>query len=221
MVRITYCYLTFIPQFILGYDGMPRRIADYRASDGWTTANLISTIGAYVTGLSVLVFLVNVGVSWVRRRPAGDDPWEGQTLEVGDELAAAALQLRAPAASRALARAPPRPPRRPAGVEVIPPALWGLFLAIFAGLLLFFTDVLTLVLLLPFAILVTLAVAAYGARARDPVERRVPDASAGTLVLGVAVTLMVMGAGIGLWCVLTGGGLAVVAAVVLLRERVG
>ncbi len=58
---------------------MPRRIADYRASDGRTTANLISTIGAYVTGLSVLVFLVNVGVSWVRRRPAGDDPWEGQT----------------------------------------------------------------------------------------------------------------------------------------------
>jgi cytochrome c oxidase subunit I len=73
--------LTFIPQFILGYDGMPRRIADYRPSDGWTTANLISSIGAYVTGLSVLIFLLNLGVSWLRQRPAGDDPWEGQTLE--------------------------------------------------------------------------------------------------------------------------------------------
>jgi cytochrome c oxidase subunit 1 len=60
---------------------MPRRIADYRPSDGWTTANLISSIGAYVTGLSVLLFLLNVAVSWLRRRPAGDDPWEGQTLE--------------------------------------------------------------------------------------------------------------------------------------------
>jgi cytochrome c oxidase subunit 1 len=73
--------LTFIPQFIVGYDGMPRRVADYRAADGWTTANAVSTVGAFVVALSVLVFLLNVLVSWLAQRPAGPDPWEAQTLE--------------------------------------------------------------------------------------------------------------------------------------------
>lgn len=103
----------------------------------------------------------------------------------------------------------------------IPPALWGLLLAGFAALLLFFTTTLTLVLLLPFAIVVTLGFAAYGARARDPLVRRVPDASAGTLVLAIGVTLAVIGLGTGLWATITGGGLAVVAAVMLVRERAG
>ena len=38
--------MTFIPQYILGADGMPRRIADYRPGRGWEALNLISTIGA-------------------------------------------------------------------------------------------------------------------------------------------------------------------------------
>jgi cytochrome c oxidase subunit 1 len=70
--------LTFAPQFALGEEGMPRRVADYRANAGWGTLNLLSTIGAYVIALSVLVFLVNAVVS---RRLAGDDPWGGHTLE--------------------------------------------------------------------------------------------------------------------------------------------
>ncbi|MEA2256079.1 MAG: cytochrome c oxidase subunit [Solirubrobacteraceae bacterium] len=73
--------VTFLPQFWLGYHGMPRRVADYVAADGWTTANAISTAGAFVVALSVAVFLVNVLVSWLAPRRAGDDPWEGQTLE--------------------------------------------------------------------------------------------------------------------------------------------
>ncbi|MEN3285536.1 MAG: cytochrome c oxidase subunit [Solirubrobacteraceae bacterium] len=73
--------LTFLPQFFLGYDGMPRRVADYSPADGWTTLNRLSTLGSYVVALSVLVFLVNVGVSWLAQRPAGADPWEAQTLE--------------------------------------------------------------------------------------------------------------------------------------------
>jgi cytochrome c oxidase subunit 1 len=70
--------LTFAPQFVLGEEGMTRRIADYPADAGWSGLNLLSTIGAYVVALSVLVFLVNALVS---RRWAGDDPWGGQTLE--------------------------------------------------------------------------------------------------------------------------------------------
>jgi cytochrome c oxidase subunit 1 len=73
--------LTFVPQFFLGYDGMPRRIANYTAADGWTTGNRISSIGAAVVALSVLVFGVNVLVSWLAPRAAGPDPWGGQTLE--------------------------------------------------------------------------------------------------------------------------------------------
>jgi cytochrome c oxidase subunit 1 len=70
--------LTFAPQFVLGEEGMTRRIADYPADAGWSGLNLLSTIGAYVVALSVLVFLVNALVS---RRWAGDEPWGGQTLE--------------------------------------------------------------------------------------------------------------------------------------------
>jgi cytochrome c oxidase subunit 1 len=70
--------LTFAPQFILGEDGMTRRIADYPESAGWGTLNLLSTIGSYLVGASVLVFVLNAAIS---RRWAGDDPWGGHTLE--------------------------------------------------------------------------------------------------------------------------------------------
>jgi cytochrome c oxidase subunit 1 len=73
--------LTFIPQFILGYDGMPRRVADYSPADGWQGLNTVSTIGAWVIALSVVVFLVNVALTWLRGEPAGADPWEAHTLE--------------------------------------------------------------------------------------------------------------------------------------------
>jgi cytochrome c oxidase subunit I len=73
--------LTFLPQFVLGYDGMPRRIADYSPANDWTTLNELSTLGSYIVALSVLVFLANVLVSWLAQRAAGPDPWEAQTLE--------------------------------------------------------------------------------------------------------------------------------------------
>jgi cytochrome c oxidase subunit 1 len=73
--------VTFLPMFVLGYDGMPRRVANYRPADGWTTLNLVATGGAFVIALSVAVFLLNVYVSWLRSEPAGPDPWGGQTLE--------------------------------------------------------------------------------------------------------------------------------------------
>jgi cytochrome c oxidase subunit 1 len=70
--------LTFAPQFALGEDGMTRRIADYPADAGWSALNLLSTVGAFLVALSVLVFLVDAVVS---RRPAPADPWGGHTLE--------------------------------------------------------------------------------------------------------------------------------------------
>jgi cytochrome c oxidase subunit 1 len=73
--------LTFFPMFFLGQDGMPRRVADYPSSMGWTGLNRLATIGSGVIALSILVFLVNLVVSVTARRAAGPDPWGGHTLE--------------------------------------------------------------------------------------------------------------------------------------------
>ncbi len=76
-------HTTFLVQHWLGDEGMPRRVADYKASDGFTTLNTVSSIGAVVLGLSTLPFLYNVFVSYRRGEKAiGDDPWGyGNSLE--------------------------------------------------------------------------------------------------------------------------------------------
>jgi cytochrome c oxidase subunit I len=52
------------------------RYVDYLPSDGFTTLNIISTVGAYLLGLSVLPFIYNVIRSYRYGDPAGaDDPW--------------------------------------------------------------------------------------------------------------------------------------------------
>jgi cytochrome c oxidase subunit 1 len=73
--------VTFDPQYLLGLKGMPRRIAEYAASDGFTTLNRISSAGAVLLFLSVALFLVNLWVSWRKPIPAGDNPWDASTLE--------------------------------------------------------------------------------------------------------------------------------------------
>ncbi|MBL8056047.1 MAG: cytochrome c oxidase subunit I [Anaerolineales bacterium] len=73
--------LTFFPQHIAGILGMPRRIYTYAAGQGWETYNLLSTIGAFLIALSVLVFIINFLASARRAEPAGDNPWDGATLE--------------------------------------------------------------------------------------------------------------------------------------------
>src|SRR3954451_2143314 len=74
---------TFLLQHWLGNEGMPRRYADYLASDGFTTLNTISTIFAFVLGASILPFLFNVVKSWKYGQLAiVDDPWgHGNSLE--------------------------------------------------------------------------------------------------------------------------------------------
>ncbi|HEX6424181.1 MAG TPA: cytochrome c oxidase subunit I [Acidimicrobiales bacterium] len=76
-------HATFLVQHLLGLEGMPRRVADYRTGDGFTGLNQFSTIGSFLLGASTLVFLWNV-VQTGRGRlgsVAGDDPWGGHTLE--------------------------------------------------------------------------------------------------------------------------------------------
>jgi cytochrome c oxidase subunit I len=76
-------HLTFLVQHILGLEGMPRRVADYLDSDGFTGLNQVSSIGAFLLAASTLPFLWNA-VQTLRGRlgtVAGDDPWGGHTLE--------------------------------------------------------------------------------------------------------------------------------------------
>jgi cytochrome c oxidase subunit 1 len=73
--------LAFFPMHELGLLGMPRRIADYADRPDWVILNFISTIGAFMIAVSVIPFLINVIATFINGEPAGDDPWEGNTLE--------------------------------------------------------------------------------------------------------------------------------------------
>src|ERR1700744_1152782 len=72
---------TFFVQHALGLSGMPRRIFTYQPGLGWSTYNLISTIGSFILGFGVLVTILNVARSLRVGRIAGPDPWKGNTLE--------------------------------------------------------------------------------------------------------------------------------------------
>ncbi|MGH3948104.1 MAG: aa3-type cytochrome oxidase subunit I [Pseudonocardiaceae bacterium] len=76
-------HTTFLVQHWLGNEGMPRRYADYLPSDGFTVLNMISSVGSFILGVSMLVFIWNVVRSYRMGDPAGvDDPWGfGNSLE--------------------------------------------------------------------------------------------------------------------------------------------
>jgi cytochrome c oxidase subunit 1 len=74
-------WVTFVPQYELGLEGMPRRIATYPAHVGWNTLNEVSTVGAFILGGSFIFLLVNMWVSWRNPVPAGDNPWDAHALE--------------------------------------------------------------------------------------------------------------------------------------------
>ena len=73
--------LLFLPQAILGLEGMPRRIYTYPAGVGWDLENLISTIGAFVVAISILIFAINMVRTLRKPANAPADPWDGFTLE--------------------------------------------------------------------------------------------------------------------------------------------
>jgi cytochrome c oxidase subunit I len=77
---------TFLIQHWLGNEGMPRRYADYLATDGggsFTVMHTVSTIGSFILGASAIPFVYNVVKSWKHGRLAlRDDPWgHGNSLE--------------------------------------------------------------------------------------------------------------------------------------------
>ncbi|WP_340400346.1 cytochrome c oxidase subunit I [Paenibacillus sp. FSL H8-0079] len=74
--------LTFFVQHFLGLMGMQRRIVTYLPNQDFDLLNLVSSVGAFLMGVGVIMFLVNIVIT--TRKPAGapNDPWEdGRTLE--------------------------------------------------------------------------------------------------------------------------------------------
>ncbi len=76
-------HMTFLIQHWLGVLGAPRRYVNYLAEDGFDWMNQISTIGAFIIGISTLPFIFNVVISHMRApRVTVDDPWGyGASLE--------------------------------------------------------------------------------------------------------------------------------------------
>ena len=73
--------VTFMLQHVMGLDGMPRRIYEYDNLGHLELYNVISTVGAFVLALGVLVTVINVVRSLKRGPVAGPDPWNANTLE--------------------------------------------------------------------------------------------------------------------------------------------
>jgi cytochrome c oxidase subunit I len=73
--------VTFMVQHFLGFLGMPRRVETYPDLPYWHLLNLISTIGAFILAIAVLVSVWNIIVSLHHGEPAGDNPWDAWTLE--------------------------------------------------------------------------------------------------------------------------------------------
>jgi cytochrome c oxidase subunit I len=71
--------LTFFPQLILGYLGMPRR--SYTYPPEWQPWNLLSSAGASILAVAYLLPLFYLGWSLVRGRRAGPNPWRATGLE--------------------------------------------------------------------------------------------------------------------------------------------
>ncbi|MFD1177404.1 cytochrome c oxidase subunit I [Paenibacillus puldeungensis] len=75
-------HMTFFVQHFLGLMGMQRRIFTYLPNQGFDLLNLISTIGAFLMGVGVIVLLVNIALTARKPATAAGDAWEdGRTLE--------------------------------------------------------------------------------------------------------------------------------------------
>jgi cytochrome c oxidase subunit 1 len=73
--------LTFTPQYQLGAEGMPRRIATYPAEPGWALMNQLSTVGALILLVGSVPFVLAILGALRRPADAPDDPWEANSLE--------------------------------------------------------------------------------------------------------------------------------------------
>lgn len=73
----------FLPLYALGFMGATRRLDHYDASMGWQSLFIVAGIGAMIIavgiGLQVVQFIVSIKDR--NKNIAGNDPWNGRTLE--------------------------------------------------------------------------------------------------------------------------------------------
>ena len=82
-------FLTFVgfnvafgPQHYLGLIGMPRRTHTYLAEMGFGQWNFISTIGAFILGIGILLMVINAfKTALSRKKSDAFDPWDARNLE--------------------------------------------------------------------------------------------------------------------------------------------
>ncbi|TVR85234.1 MAG: cytochrome c oxidase subunit I [Trueperaceae bacterium] len=74
-------WLIFFPQHFAGLMGMPRRTQTFVPGIGLEIWNLLSTVGALIMGVGLILFVLNIILGFVRGKPAGNDPWDARTLE--------------------------------------------------------------------------------------------------------------------------------------------
>jgi cytochrome c oxidase subunit 1/cytochrome c oxidase subunit I+III len=73
--------LGFFPMHLAGLLGMPRRIYTYAPHMGWSTVNLVTSIGSFIFAAGISIFLVNIMISLRRGALAKANPWDAPTLE--------------------------------------------------------------------------------------------------------------------------------------------
>ncbi|MDQ3354672.1 MAG: cytochrome ubiquinol oxidase subunit I, partial [Actinomycetota bacterium] len=73
--------VAFFPMHVLGLLGMPRRVYTYAEGLGWETLNVVVTGGSFLFGLGTALTLANWIWSRTRGEPAGDNPWDADSLE--------------------------------------------------------------------------------------------------------------------------------------------
>jgi cytochrome c oxidase subunit 1 len=69
----------YVPMFILGLQGMPRRYYDYLPQ--YETGNFLAGFGGYLLVIGMVIMFVNLLMSFRQRVPAPVNPWGGTTLE--------------------------------------------------------------------------------------------------------------------------------------------
>jgi cytochrome c oxidase subunit 1 len=71
--------VTFFTQFIMGFEGMPRRYAEYPAQ--YQMLNIVSTVGSWVLAAGILIMFANFVRSLFRGEQAPPNPWKAQSLD--------------------------------------------------------------------------------------------------------------------------------------------
>ena len=72
-------FFTFMPQFLLGNAGMPRRYYSYPDQYQWL--HVLSTGGASILTVGMVLTLIYLAVALARGRRAPENPWESRSYE--------------------------------------------------------------------------------------------------------------------------------------------